>query len=365
MRTLTSPRRQRGWSLVELAVSLVIAALLVGVLFALLPLGRQVAAGDRQQRQLAQAEEALLGYGLAHYHLPYADSSGDGDADAGATAGWLPVRTLGLPPRLRIRYEVAGGLAADASRLYVPYLPPAELSRLTAAPNGLDLCIRLFELQRSGTALGAIGMQAAYGLAIPDSTGTALLDSASAAISLPGSEAAARQPSLTLATGSGELASRMACPQLLARAQGAAQAAMASHSIARVTDFNRDFREFDVRIAELVEAQARAGLAFASVGLAMGLFDQAMAIILTAAGWPPEGFAIAVGIAENVVAGVSIGYSIASVVWAKKDLDSAQKAVVEAKDVLDRVNKHKERTDRLYSDSVNAALRLEAGGTRR
>jgi len=357
---------QAGWSLVELAVSLAIAALLTGVLFALLPLGRQVAAGDRQQRELAQAEEALLGYGLAQYRLPFADSDNDGRADDGATRGWLPVKDLGLPARLRIRYEVDAGLAATPARLFVPYLPAAEMSRLSAAPNGLDLCIRLFERQRLAPGLGALGVPAAYALQAPDDSGNAMLDVASASdIALPGSEAAAMQPALTVAAGAGELASRMACPQLLARAQGAAQAAMAAYSISQATTFNHDFRTFDVKIAQLVQAQSQAALAFAGVGLALGLFDQIMGVVLMAAGWPPEGFAIAVGIAENAVSLTNIAYGIAAIVFAQADLDQANQTFADAEAARDRVSAHKERVDQLYLDSVEAALRLEAGGTRR
>ena len=132
-----------------------------------------------------------------------------------------------------------------------------------------------------------------------------------------------------------------------------------------MADFNRDFREFDIRIAQLVKAQSEAGLAFAGVGLAMGLFDQAMGVVLAAAGWPPEGFAIAVGIAENIASLTSIGYAIASVVLAKNDLAQAEVTLTAAEDALKRVEKDKARTDQLYTESIQAALRLEAGGTRR
>ena len=356
--------RQAGWSLIELAVSLVIAALLASVLFTLLPLGRQVATGDRQQRQLAQAEEALLGFGLAKFHLPFADSDGDGDANPGATQGWLPVRTLGLPPRLRVRYQVDASLAAEASQLFVPYLPDSEASRLPTTATGLDLCVRLFARQRDAQPLGALGMAAAYALAIPAKV-DAPLTGAMQAINLPGSQEATQEETLNVAAGPGELAARMACPQLLARAQGAAQAAMTAYSVRRAGDFNYDFRAFDLRIAQLVQAQSEAGLAFAGVGLAMGLFDQAMGVVLMAAGWPPEGFAIAVGIAENLVSMTSIGYAIASVVLAQADLESAEQTLIAAQDALKDVGEQKKRTDQLYVDSVEAALRLAAGGARR
>src|SRR5690606_16859435 len=88
--------RQRGFSLVELAVALAIAALLTVLLVNLLPLGHQILEAERQQQELAQAEQALLGYMRSHGHLPGADADGNGRAD-GATSGWLPVADLGLP----------------------------------------------------------------------------------------------------------------------------------------------------------------------------------------------------------------------------------------------------------------------------
>ena len=61
----------------------------------------------------------------------------------------------------------------------------------------------------------------------------------------------------------------------------------------------------------------------------------------------------------------SIGYAIASVVLAKNDLDSANQTLADAEDALERVEAQKKKTDQLYVDSVEAALRLAAGGTRR
>ena len=111
---MTAPRhRQTGWSLVELAVSLVIAALLTALLFTLLPLGRQVASGDRQQRQLAQAEEALLGYGLSHYHLPFADA--DGEPGVAAQLQRFEAATRDLPGERSLSNSAALLRHADAA----------------------------------------------------------------------------------------------------------------------------------------------------------------------------------------------------------------------------------------------------------
>ncbi|MGE8232325.1 MAG: type II secretion system protein, partial [Stenotrophomonas sp.] len=53
---------QRGFSLVEMAIALVIAGLISAVVFALIPAGTQVLKADNDEQRMAQAEHALLGY---------------------------------------------------------------------------------------------------------------------------------------------------------------------------------------------------------------------------------------------------------------------------------------------------------------
>ncbi|MFA5529173.1 MAG: prepilin-type N-terminal cleavage/methylation domain-containing protein [Thiohalomonadaceae bacterium] len=89
--------RQHGFSLLELAVVLVILGLLLGGL--LTPLGtsmehRRVVVTDTN---LALAQEALLGFALVHGRLPCADQDGDGNEDCPLNGeGALPWQTLGL-----------------------------------------------------------------------------------------------------------------------------------------------------------------------------------------------------------------------------------------------------------------------------
>lgn len=97
---------ERGLSLVELAVVLLILGLLLGGL--LVPLSTQLS-----MRQVKQTEktldgiiEALLGYAVANGHLPCPDNTGDGieDYDPGTDTcdvqeANLPWATLGVPGR--------------------------------------------------------------------------------------------------------------------------------------------------------------------------------------------------------------------------------------------------------------------------
>lgn len=101
-------QRQKGFSLIEVAVVLFILVLLLGSL--LVPLTTQV-----EQRQISDTEktlesvrDALLGFAVANGHLPCPDNNNDGLEDINAandrcsviatsiSAGNLPWQTLGL-----------------------------------------------------------------------------------------------------------------------------------------------------------------------------------------------------------------------------------------------------------------------------
>jgi len=117
----------RGFSLIELAVAVVILSLLFGGLLTPLAVQWDVRQAAETRRILDDVREALLGYAVAHGHLPCPDQLGDGDglADgrvdgldvpaegcrAGEYEGWVPWATLGVAPGdawgRRLRYRVS------------------------------------------------------------------------------------------------------------------------------------------------------------------------------------------------------------------------------------------------------------------
>lgn len=103
MRQLTRLRyRSRGFTLVEMAMVLVIVGLLVGSLLG--PLSVQVENSQRKETEkvLEEIKEALMGYALVYGRLPCPDTDNDGIENAPCTSpayGGLPWQQLGIGNR--------------------------------------------------------------------------------------------------------------------------------------------------------------------------------------------------------------------------------------------------------------------------
>lgn len=100
---ITSKKYTAGFSLVEMAVVLVILGLLIGVFVTPLTTQIEQSRVTEARRDLAEIKEALLGYATVNGFLPCPDTNNDGIADAcpdtnatATTGGNLPWSTLGL-----------------------------------------------------------------------------------------------------------------------------------------------------------------------------------------------------------------------------------------------------------------------------
>ena len=137
--------RAQGFTLIEIAVVLVIVGLLLGGL--LLPLGTQQEARriGATQEALDEAREALFGYAVANGSLPCPDTDNDGVEDplagaCNAQEGELPWATLGTPGNdavagNRFRYRVASAYNDHAT---IDCGISGDIDICTAATGGSD-----------------------------------------------------------------------------------------------------------------------------------------------------------------------------------------------------------------------------------
>ncbi len=321
-RPVIAAGRAAGWTLVELAVVLVVLGAIGVALWRLLPLAPEVAAGDAARRDLVQAEQALLGYAIANARLP-APVIENGRA-------MLPVEALGLPTSMKLRYQVQPALTVSPGDLFGPLLPPLVGVNppdrvVTAEINGLDFCIALHEAR--GLSLpGMDGVPAAFALLHPGGRGHDRTINAS--FVLPGS--AAQRDLVVSAVGPGEFASRLACADRVSRANGAARAAYVAYDLAGIAAEHERFRSFAVDVARLNKASADTAVVFAGFDVAFGVFIEAVAILQEAAGWPPDAVGIAVGIASHATAIVQLGLAIDALVQAVADQQDAEDALAVA-----------------------------------
>lgn len=97
--------RQRGFSLVEMAVVLVILGFVITALVLPITAQREASFLRQTENQLEIAQKALIGFAQANGRLPCPATEGSGGVEfpigggqCGAMVGWLPAVTLGIKP---------------------------------------------------------------------------------------------------------------------------------------------------------------------------------------------------------------------------------------------------------------------------
>ena len=364
MNRTDAPQNQRGWTLLELAVVLVIAALLAVVALPLLPLGTRLSEEQLAEQRLLEAQDALLGFARAQLRLPSADADGDGKEDAGAASGRLPYKTLGIFSSSPMGYMVNSTLSQNAdAALYNPTLPPGTGVPNTPLRNGLDLCVRLDALQRGNTDLAGTSVAAAYLLShrLPDQGGATadLLVGA-----LPG-DPSTLNPSLSyVGQGVGELSTRLACPDRLRRAFSAAQAADAAHSGLMLSEQNARIRSFYVDVTKLEQTMAEVGVRFAQAAIAMAAMDAAVAAGQAIPDLlPPEdAFQVILAVASLADASTALGLAKIDLDSANSDLEGAKENYILAKKLDIKAKNDLARTQKLFAAAAQQARRMDEAG---
>ena len=101
---MTTGRRQRGMTLIELSLILVVLGLMTAVLISLVPSLTRLASMESAIDDVSSAQNAVAGFALATGRLPCADDDQDGLENCPAVAGGFPYLTVGLGGPLRNAY---------------------------------------------------------------------------------------------------------------------------------------------------------------------------------------------------------------------------------------------------------------------
>ena len=88
----------RGFTLIEIAIVMVIIGVLAGGGVSLMGMLTKRKARTETIEYLKQAQAALISFADINGRLPWADTSGDGAENAGSSSGNLPYQTLRLSP---------------------------------------------------------------------------------------------------------------------------------------------------------------------------------------------------------------------------------------------------------------------------
>ena len=113
------PSQRAGFTLIEVAIVMVILGLLIGLGAELLPmLVKQNKLKDNRVL-VKEARTAIIGYALATGRLPYASANANGAQASGRLSGYLPWSTLGIqgkdPYTTTLFYAVDSHLANTTS----------------------------------------------------------------------------------------------------------------------------------------------------------------------------------------------------------------------------------------------------------
>ena len=204
------PHRERGFSLLELAIVLLIVGLLLGGL--IMPLGARMDQQhiDTTKQQLEQIREALMGYALAHDALPCPAtpaSNGQSSTTANGCArqhGFVPAATLGLPGSRNadqllldawgnpVRYSVSNS-DADGDGNW-DFVRPGEMRNVTLANLAPDL-------QVCSTAAGSSATACASSATAITATAPAIVLSQGKDVATPGSADTQENVGATLGGG--------------------------------------------------------------------------------------------------------------------------------------------------------------------
>ncbi len=357
---MTSPQHSRGFSFLEMALSLALLGVLAIAVVAYLAAINGSQRRTEQERLMRRAEQSLVAFVQANHHLPCPASDGDGAADCSAgQMGFVPWQELGLADARAgdLRYGVyrsGPDLTTAADRLEVIRLndndEPVRTRLNDGTANLLDTCRALGALSQRSRPTASDGLQlvadsrtrnVAYALAAPgagDADGGGRFDGrqddGDAELDWPGLGAHDNDDRVA-AAGFSALAGRVACGEALASlGHGRFNTAVSAELMQRAL---RDYLAVAEAQVQVAEGQLRT--AEANMALVGGITAQA-------AGGMSESFGRGIDLGESsaqrlAIAGVGV---IASA------FGPAGAALDEADNYLEQAERQRDAIERLLDN---------------
>ena len=345
LRKAGAARAVGGFSLLEMAVVLVIMGLVGALLWQVLPrlqsasVPEPVAGGG-----VACGQRCTVGFALANSRLPCPDTDDDGLEDCAVTdaVGHLPQRTIGQLYARPIRYGVNRLAASDltvASDRYVPNIPGtapaiAPINALTCCRHPHSAGIGAFRAAGRGASdpsplhWPAVAPPTPLAMATCSTASTPVATSPRPTVPLPPATTTSPRRWASVNSHNAWL------PQPPAEANGAAKSAVAARDLYNMAAFYKDFRHFanvgtravDIDMAIFSVALATADTIIAGAQLAISIAE-------TAESAGAAAFAIA-------IATVALADAVANLALAVIGLQDAQDAKVTAEEQDARDHHH-------------------------
>jgi prepilin-type N-terminal cleavage/methylation domain-containing protein len=360
---LLQREQQRGFSLIELAVVLVVSGLLAWIVWRIAPLQRLQRSQMSVQEQLQEARLSLEGFIRSQHRLPCIDVNGDGREDCGASqvVGTLPFLTLEMSVPSTMQYGVhrkadaAPWFDADlASAIDKDRFAPIIVNETVQNMNGLDFCIGLKNAINGAPYVLVGGAAVAYVLVHPGEN-QSFEQNIPNQIQTSAGNTQAKFDDQILSASSAQLFASLECHQKLTQVQSMMFAARAAHDIQRYNQTYFNFRQFIVQ-------DRQTDLEFAQANMVMASFDLVDSVASVVSGIGISVMTGSIGISKLASGTAALAVAIGVVVKSAVSIAMAESSLETANELEDDASARFGIALNAYAQQVIQAKLMEAKG---
>lgn len=352
--------RQSGWTLLEMAIGLVLVGVIAVVVLGVMQGTDARLRADAQRLYVDRAEDAVYGAVLRLNRFPAPDNAVPSPGRPGFVEGWFPGERLGFPARQRLRYLVDSTLVDLPVAVY--QADPLRLARGAVSGrtgvNGLDFCLALVRREQSGAALPGgsrlgFALQQVVGRNPTGQTDRLWLDDGAAGPLPDGVQ------TFTRASGYLGAATELGCFAKLAELSTAVRSTAVASDALKLAEEGVAFRQLALKSSKenLLNKTWRLGNWSTGIGT-YGIDVMLTGILATQAGWAGRAVA-ATNIAALALVIAGVGVFINQTV---DGIEAAHKDVAMSETVLGDAEHYRDSLQGLLSSEAARANQLQNRG---